>query len=101
MSKINLEAKSKLSGIEAPLAISKNEINIPDKIIARSTKTTRVHTFAMKVKDQERLQFLVNEINSKSSKKITATDIVRGLLVLGEEIEHDLLVNAVHKTFLE
>ena len=101
MSKINPEAKSKLSGIELPVENPKKEINIPEKIIVGEKRLTKVHSFALKSGDQERLQLLVREVQSQTNKKITSTDVIRGLLISGEKMELSLLIDSIQKTFLE
>ena len=101
MSKINHSAKSKLSGIEVPQEIPQTMIKIPEKILVTEKKPRHIHSFAMRSNDQERLQSLVKVVQSVSQKKITPTDVMRGLLILGEETDAQVLLNSVNKTFLE
>lgn len=101
MSKINPEAKSKLVGMEPPTEKPQRETDIPDKIIMGRGKHTKVQSFAMKTTDQERLELLVKKTQSQTNKKITSTDIIRGLLIVGEKMEEPALIKSIQKSFLE
>jgi hypothetical protein len=101
MSKLNKDAKSKLSSTDIPQEEAKKEIIIPDKIIMGKNKTTKVHTFALKANDQERIRNILKKVQAETQKKLTATDIIRGLLILGEHTDTTKMIESVKKSFLE
>ena len=101
MSKLNKNAVSKLSSTNIPQEESKKDIVIPDKIIMGGNKATKVHTFALKAKDQERIKSILRNVQAETQKKITATDILRGLLILGECKDTNEIMEAVKNSFLE
>ena len=101
MSKLNKNAKSKLSITNIPQEEAKKEIIIPDKIMSGNKKATKVHTFALKGNDQERMKNILYNVQNLSKKKLTATDILRGLLILGEQTDASEMAEAVNKSFLE
>lgn len=101
MSKLDPNAKSKLSSTILPQESTKKNFIVPEKIKMGGKIATKVHTFALKANDQERIKALVAELQSNSQKKITSTDILRGLLIIGEEMEASTLMDAVKKSFME
>lgn len=101
MSKLNKNAQSKLSTTNVPQEEVKKDIIIPEKIMSGIKKATKVHTFALKVNDQERIKNILYNVQNQSQKKLTATDILRGLLILGEQTDTMEMAEAVKKSFLE
>lgn len=101
MSKINYNVKSKLSNTEAPIEKPKESFEIPDKIVMSNQQKSRVTSFSLRPNDQNRFNFLLKRVQHQMQKKITTTDILRGLLVFGEGMDTDDLVESVQKTFLE
>jgi hypothetical protein len=101
MSKINYNAKSKLSNTEAPPEKPEVTFEIPDKIQLSTQQKIRVTSFSLRPNDQNRFKFLLTRVQHQMQKRITTTDILRGLLVFGEGMDTDKLVESVQKTFLE
>ncbi len=101
MSRLNQNAKSKLSSTNIPQEESKKDIVIPDKIIMGGSKKTKVHTFALKANDQERIKNILKRVQAETQKKLTSTDILRGLLILGETTDTNEIMESVKKSFLE
>jgi hypothetical protein len=66
-----------------------------------SKNKTRVTSFYLRSNDQVRFKVLLTRTQHQMQKKITTTDILRGLLVFGEGMDMDDLVESVQKTFLE
>jgi ferritin len=101
MSKINYNAKSKLSNTEAPVEKPKQSLEIPDKILMSTHQKSRVTSFSLRPNDQNRFNFLLKKVQHQMHKKITVTDILRGLLLFGEKTDISELTESVKKTFLE
>ncbi len=101
MSRINYNSKSKLSNTEAPKENPKESFEIPDKIQMSTKLKTRVTSFSLRSNDQDRFKVLLTRVQNQMQKKITSTDILRGLLIFGESMNIDSLVESVQKTFLE
>ncbi len=101
MSKLNKNAKSKLSSTDIPHEEPKKEVIIPDRIMMGQHKRTKVHTFALKANDQERIIDILKKVQTETQKKITSTDIIRGLLILGEQTDTIKIIESVKKSFLE
>ena len=100
MSKINYNSKNKLSYAESPNEQRKGQFEIPDKIQMSTKPKTRVTSFSLRSNDQDRFRLLLTRTQSQMTKKITSTDILRGLLIFGESLETESLVECVQKTFL-
>jgi hypothetical protein len=98
MSKLNPDKTSKIRSVENPLNQDTSS-KIPDKIMKQ--KKSRVHTFSFKKKDKERLAEILESIQDIMEKKITATDILRGLLIIGKETPSEELIRNINKSFLE
>lgn len=98
MSKLNPNSNSKLSGIEIPVAKTTKH-KIPESIMSR--KASRTSSFSLKKKDKERLFNLLEKITPMTERKITATDILRGLLISGIEMNEEELFSYVKKSFIE
>ena len=98
MSKLTPDKSSKINNISNPLKMDLSH-KIPDTIMSK--KKSRVHTFSFKKKDKERLAKLLENIQNLTEKKITATDILRGLFIIGEETQPEEILKNINKSFLE
>jgi hypothetical protein len=101
MSKLNKNAQSKLSTTNVPQEEAKKDLIIPEKIMSGIKKANKVQTFVFKGNDQERIKKILYNVQNQSQKKLTATDILRGLLILGEQTDTMEMAEAVKKSFLE
>lgn len=100
MSKLNPNQPSKL--LSTPLPQEKSSIVIPDKIkMGGSKRTTTPTTFSFKEIDKERLKCLEERLRNITTKKITAVDIIRGLLILSENTDEAAIMLHIQKSFLE
>lgn len=98
MSKLVPDTNNKISKVESPI-VKAHSNKIPEKIIL--SKTIRTISFSFKKKDKERLFELIEKIQNASEKKITATDILRGLLIAGSKMKDEELLECIQKSFIE
>jgi len=100
MSKLTTDINSKLSEIKKPKAKYETPV-IPDKIMSTYKKRKRTLSFSLRDKDQERLENIVERTQNQSRKKLSATDILRGLLIIGEKTNTDNIIENINISFLE
>ena len=99
---LNPNKPSKLLTASLPQDVTKTTIAIPEKIrMGGSKRTTIPTTFSFKEIDKDRLKDLEGRVRNISSKKITAVDIIRGLLILAENVEAESLILHIQQSFLE
>lgn len=102
MSKLKHNQPSKLSLTPAPQNNSEKTIIIPEKIkMGGGGRNTTPTSFALKEIDKQRIKRLEERIQKLTSKKINTADILRGLLIIGEDIEETILMSNINKSFLE
>ncbi len=99
MSKFTSQKPSKLSQTIAPNTV-KTPI-IPDQIIKTRNQGRQVKTFALKFHDIERLICLQKNIQENQNKKITSSDIIKGLLIYAERINKEDLLKCIHQSMIE
>lgn len=100
MSKINPNKSTKLSATAIPrpdiLSGYYSTLNKPGKKLSRIVKS-----FAMREKDLERLKNINEKIQSKQHKNVTASDVVKALLILAEKTDIDTLVQCFQQSLIE
>jgi hypothetical protein len=101
MSKIKPQTPSKLSLATAPVIHSSLDAIIPEKIKLSGANRRRVKTVSLKNKDIDRLEILLRNIQNTQQKKISSSDIIKGLLILGESIATEELLSYVQQSMIE
>lgn len=100
MSKIIKTTTTKLENAQIPQSQPKNEI--PEKIsLSSNTSKRSIHSFSFHALERERLKNLLSKIQNVSKKKMTATDIIKGLLIIGEELDTEKLIEAICQSYTE
>lgn len=90
MSKINFDKKTKLTDAEE---------NEKLKIISHEKPLYKNKSFRFKAADLQRIKNIVEKTNEASSSTyFKETDIIRGLLVLGEEISGEKIISFIRKS---
>ncbi|MBP9752185.1 MAG: hypothetical protein KBD31_00015 [Proteobacteria bacterium] len=98
MSKLNPDTSNKFSTVETPV-LKQTTTKIPDKIISK--KISRTSSFSLRKKDKERLFDILEKVNNMTEKKVTSTDVLRGLLISGINMSNEDLLSCVQKSFME
>lgn len=98
MSKLIPDTNNKLLNTENPV-IKHSSNKIPEHIAL--TKESRTNSFSLRKKDKERLFDLIDKVQIISERKITATDLLRGLLISGCSMKSEDLLSCVQKSFIE
>ncbi len=100
MSKLINTGSTKLTKVQVPQ--SQPKIDIPDKIsLSRKSLPRSTHSFSFHEIERERLKKLLGKVQNISKKKVTATDIIKGLLIIGEELEENKLIEAIRQSYIE
>lgn len=100
MSKLTTDINSKLNEIKKPKTEPKTPV-IPDKIMSAYKKRKRTQSFSLKDKDQERLENIITNTQNHSTKNLSATDILRGLLIMGEKTDPENIMENINISFME
>tara|TARA_Y100000780_G_C13661615_1_gene408871 strand:+ start:952 stop:1254 length:303 start_codon:yes stop_codon:yes gene_type:complete len=100
MSKLTTDINSKLSETKQPKTQSPAS-SIPEKIMSTYKKRNRTQSFSLKEKDQERLENILTKAQNHSTKKLSSTDILRGLLIIGEKTNIEKIMENINISFLE
>ena len=101
MSKIKFDAPTKLSGISPN--INKKEAEspmIPDKIMVKPSNN-KPTSFLLKTIDKERIETLLERAQPHITRKLSSSDVLRGILILAEKIDSTVLSAAIKETFSE
>jgi len=96
MSKFIQNSNSKLSTVEIPKT---KTVNIPEQIITK--KNSRTSSFSLRKKDLERLSDLLFKSQALTERKLTSTDVLRGLFIAGETLNTEDLLSCIQKSFME
>lgn len=92
MSKIDFNKKTKLDA-------RKDGHNEKLNIIAHTESTSKNKSFRFRLIDLQRIKLILEKTNESSNTTIfKETDIIRGLLVLGEEITGEKIISAIRKS---
>lgn len=71
------------------------------KIKKAALGTRRNHTVRLSGTEESRLQRLVSKVSEETGRPVKDSDILRGLLVLGERAETRQLIDAVRHAFFD
>jgi len=96
MSKFIQNSNSKLSTVEIPKT---KTMNIPENIMSK--KNSRTSSFSLRKKDLERLSDLIFKTQALTERKLTSTDVLRGLFIAGETLNTEDLLSCIQKSFME
>ncbi len=94
--KLTADINSKFSDVKKPTSYI-----IPEKIMETYKKRKRTQSFSLKEKDQERLENIVSAAQKHSTRKLSSTDILRGLLIIGEKTPPETIIKNINISFLE
>lgn len=89
---MNTKTKSPLKGTTK---LSKIKTEKEFSILPEEKDTAKNKIFRLYNADVARLRALVQAANKKCAKNINASEIIRGLIVLGERISPKSIVNAI------
>jgi len=114
--KLGTGAGSKLSGAvavqapvdaTAPVAVPAAEAARPAKkterlgLVSRKPAERKPRSYRLRAADLERLSKIVEAVNELSTgRRITETDVLRGLLVMGEKAKSKQLVEAIRDAIM-
>ena len=91
MPKKKITGKSKLSNVStAPKENTQEKLNI----ISKEKKSIR-RNYLFGEKDIEALSKIVNRVNGESSRNITETSVIKGLIEIGKKSKTERLIKAI------
>jgi hypothetical protein len=70
-------------------------------LVSKKPATRKPRSYRLRPTDLERLLKIVEAVNGSSTgRRITETDVLRGLIVIGENIKQQQLIDAIRTTIL-